>query len=409
MKINMERVKRDINNLASFSSTPGRGVTRLAFSREDIQAKGYLMAQMEAAGLKVYQDGYGSLFGRREGTEPDLPPVMIGSHYDTGIGGGPFDGVAGIVAGIEIARTLKENGLQHRYPIEIAAFNDEEGARFGNAMSNTRAMTGSLTEEELDRTRDVNGKPLREAMEECGIKVDLSSAKREKGSVKSFLELHIEQGPVLEKAGKDVGLVETIVGLDRYEVKFRGLSGHAGTTPMAGRKDALVSAAKFIVAVNEIARETGKDAVATVGEMTIYPNASNVIPELVKLSVDIRATDSQVINRMSEDIQTELEKIGYGDPVEIEFKRGVYIPPVEMDRDNGELLKAKAQELGLEYHVMNSGAAHDAMVLAAIAPSNIVFVPSVGGLSHDPEEWTEYEDLGKGIELLLQTVIELTK
>ncbi len=178
---------------------------------------------------------------------------------------------------------------------------------------------------------------------------------------------------------------------------------------MAGRKDALVSAAKFIVAVNEIARETGKDAVATVGEMSIYPNASNVIPELVKLSVDIRATDSQVINTMSEKVQTELEKIGYADPVEIEFKRGVYLPPVEMDRDNGDLLKKKAEELGLKYHIMNSGAAHDAMVLAAIAPSNIIFVPSVGGLSHDPEEWTEYEDLGNGAELMLQTVVELTR
>jgi len=407
MKINIERVKRDINNLASFSSTPGRGVTRLAFSKEDVQAKGYLMAQMEAAGLEVYLDGYGSLFGRREGTEPDLPPVMIGSHYDTGIGGGPFDGVAGIVAGIEIARTLKENGASHRHPIEVAAFNDEEGARFGNAMSNTRAMAGFLTQEELDRTKDINGKPLREAMEECGIKVDLDLAKREKGSLKAFLELHIEQGPVLEKAGMDVGIVDTIVGLDRYEVKFRGLAGHAGITPMAGRKDALVSAAKFIVAVNDIARETGKGAVATVGEMSIYPNASNLIPELVKLSVDIRATDSQLINTMSDKVQKELEKIGYADPVEIEFKRGVYIPPVEMDRDNGDLLRRKAEDLGLKYRVMNSGAAHDAMVMAALAPANIIFVPSVGGLSHDPEEWTEYDDLENGIQLMLQTITEL--
>jgi allantoate deiminase len=225
--------------------------------------------------------------------------------------------------------------------------------------------------------------------------------------LKAFLELHIEQGPVLEKAGMDVGIVDTIVGLDRYEVKFRGLAGHAGITPMAGRKDALVSAAKFIVAVNDIARETGQGAVATVGEMSIYPNASNLIPELVKLSVDIRATDSQLINTMSDKVQKELEKIGYADPVEIEFKRGVYIPPVEMDRDNGDLLRRKAEDLGLKYRVMNSGAAHDAMVMAALAPANIIFVPSVGGLSHDPEEWTEYDDLENGIQLMLQTITEL--
>ncbi|MGM0397221.1 MAG: M20 family metallo-hydrolase [Bacillota bacterium] len=409
MKINIERIKRDINNLASFSSTPGKGITRLAFSKEDIQAKGYLMAQMEAAGLKVYQDGYGSLFGRREGTNPDLPVVMIGSHYDTGIGGGPFDGVAGIIAGIEIARILKENNVTHTHPIEVAAFNDEEGGRFGNAMSNSRAMAGFMQEEELDKAKDSKGKTLREAMDEYGIKVDLEAARREKGSIKAFLELHIEQGPVLEKTGKEVGIVSSVVGLYRYEVRFRGLSGHAGTTPMLGRKDALVSAAKFIVAVNEIARKVGKDTVATVGEVTIYPNASNVIPEFVKLSVDIRSSESETIRRMSEMIHKELEKIGYADPVEIDVRRGVYVPPVAMSQENAEIIKKHATDLGLQYEIMNSGAAHDAMVMASLAPSNIVFVPSVGGVSHNPEEWTEYEDLYNGMQLMLNTVVDLAE
>ena len=409
MKINKERVKRDIENLSSFNATPGKGVTRLTFSREDRQARDYLKTQMSKAGLEVYEDGYGSLFGRLDGENNEEPALMIGSHYDTVINGGPFDGVVGIVAGIEIARVLQENDYKLKCPLEVAAFNDEEGIRFGKGISNARSLTGHIEEEELDKRVDFNGKSLRDAMIEFGIKPDLQAAKREAGSIKSFLELHIEQGPILFNNGKQVGLVETIVGYTILEIKLRGKSGHAGTTSMDMRNDALVVASRFILAANDIVRGVGEGAVGTVGKMEIRPNVSNVIPEFVKLTLDLRANKQSTLNKINHLIEEELESIGRDKGIEVEMKRILDIPPVDMSKDNLDILKQKAQELGIDFEMMNSGAAHDSMVMSRLGPSSLIFVPSVGGISHHQEEWTEYEDIVKGIELMLAMTCEICK
>ena len=405
----MERVKRDIENLSSFNSTPGRGVTRLSFSEEDSQARDYLKTQMTKAGLEIYEDGYGSLFGRLEGVQSGEPTVMIGSHYDTVINAGPFDGVVGVIAGIEIARVLQENNIKLNCPLEIAAFNDEEGIRFGKGISNSRALTGDLKEEELDNRVDASGKSLRDAMIEYGIEPDLESAKRKPGSIKSFLELHIEQGPILSKLKKQIGLVETILGYNIMEIKFRGRSGHAGTTSMDMRNDALVVASRFVLFVNDVARKVGDGAVSTVGQMEIRPNASNVIPQYVKLTLDVRADKQTTIDKINALVVEELEDIGNDKGIEVEMKRTLSIPPVDMSKDNLGILIQKSEELGLDYEIMNSGAAHDAMIMSKIAPSSLVFVPSVNGLSHHPEEWTEYDDIVKGIQLLLLTTCEICK
>ncbi len=409
MKINKERVKRDIENLSFFNSTPGRGVTRLSFSKEDRQARDYLKTQMTKAGLEVYEDGYGSLFGRLEGEQNNSPTVMIGSHYDTVINAGPFDGVVGVVAGIEIARVLQENNFKLNCPLEIAAFNDEEGIRFGKGISNSRAITGDLEEEELDKRVDASGKSLRDAMIEFGIEPDLELAKRKPGSIKTFLELHVEQGPILSSLKKQIGLVETILGYNVMEIKFRGKSGHAGTTSMDMRNDALVVASRFVLSVNDIARKVGEGAVSTVGEMEIRPNLSNVIPRYVKLILDVRAKKQSTIDKVNALIVEELEDIGSDKGIEVEMKRTLSIPPVSMSKDNLEILKRKSEELNIDYEIMNSGAAHDAMIMSRIAPSSLVFVPSVDGLTHHPEEWTEYEDIAKGIQLLLLTTCEACK
>jgi len=409
LKINKERVKRDIENLSSFNSTPGKGVTRLAFSKEDSQARNYLKTQMKKAGLEIYEDGYGSLFGRLEGKNSDLPIVMIGSHYDTVVNGGPFDGVVGIVAGIEIVRVLQENNYKLNNSLEIAAFNDEEGVRFGKGISNSRAITGDIEEEELDKRVDNSGKSLRTAIIEYGIRPDLMAAKRKPGSIKSFLELHIEQGPILSNKKKQIGLVETIMGYNIIEIKFRGRAGHAGTTSMDIRNDALVVASRFILSVNDIVRGVGEGAVGTVGQMEIRPNASNVIPEYVKLILDLRANKQTTIMKINHLIEEELESIGNEKGIEVEMKRILSILPVDMSEDNLQILKQKTEEAGFEYEMMNSGAAHDSMVMSRIAPSSLVFVPSVNGLSHHPEEWTEYEDIVKGIELMLSATCEICK
>lgn len=409
MIINKQRVKKDIENLSSFNSTPGKGVTRLSFSKEDRGARDYLKTQMTKAGLEVYEDGYGSLFGRLEGANKDLPSVMIGSHYDTVINGGPFDGVVGIVAGIEIARVLQENDYKLNCPLEIAAFNDEEGIRFGNGISNARVLTGHIKEEELDKRIDASGKSLRDALVEFGIEPNLESSQRKAGSIKSFLELHIEQGPILFNKKKQIGLVETILGYNIMEIKFRGRSGHAGTTSMDMRNDALVVASRFVLSVNDIVRGVGQGSVGTIGKMEIRPNASNVIPEFVKLTLDLRADKQTTLNKINHLIEDELDKIGSDKGIEVEMKRILDIPPVEMSKDNLAILMQKSEELGIDYEMMNSGAAHDSMVMSSLAPSSLIFVASVDGLSHHPEEWSEYEDIVKGIELMLQTTCEICK
>lgn len=406
--INLNRVIEDIETLASFNATPGNGVTRLSFTKEDRLARDYIRKQMESAGLKVWEDGYSNLFGRREGKNPNAPIMMIGSHFDSVINGGAFDGVAGLVSALEILRVFKEKEIENYYPIEVVAMNDEEGVRFGTGISNSRAMVGLIDEEELDSVRDKDGITLRKAMEDFGINPDLKSAKRPKGSIKSFIELHIEQGPILEYNNKDIGLVETIVGLDRYDVKIKGKSGHAGTTPMDNRQDALVAASNLILSISRIAKAVGDGTVGTVGEIKISPNASNVIPGYIELAVDVRSTKEENINKVYDEFLKEIDIRKREDSVDIEITKSLYIPPVNMSEEIIATMEKIANRLDYSYMRMNSGAGHDAMNMAKIAPTSMIFVPSKDGLSHHPDEWTDYEDLEKGIELMLNAVLELS-
>ncbi len=409
MHIDLKRVIKDIETLATFNATPGNGVTRLSFTKEDRQARDYIRNKMEAIGLKTWEDGYSNLFGRREGKNPKAPVIMIGSHYDSVINGGPLDGVLGVVAALEILRIFEENNIGNYYPIEMVAMNDEEGVRFGTGISNSRAMAGLIDEKELDNFKDKDGISIREAMIQFGIIPDLKDAIRPKGSIKTFIELHIEQGPVLEAERKDIGLVETIVGLDRYEVIIKGMSGHAGTTPMDKRKDALVGASEFILAVNRIAKEIGDGTVGTVGQLSLTPNASNVIPGYVNLSLDIRSTKEDNIKAFYNRLIEESEYIKSKYHIDIQITHNLYIQPVNMSDKNIALMEKVCQKLGYTYMRMNSGAGHDAMIMAKMAPSSLIFVPSKAGLSHHPDEWTDYEDIEKGIALMLNTVLELCK
>lgn len=409
MHIDLKRVIKDIETLATFNATPGNGVTRLSFTKEDRQARDYIRNKMEAIGLKTWEDGYSNLFGRREGKNPKAPVIMIGSHFDSVINGGPLDGVLGVVAALEILRIFEENNIGNYYPIEMVAMNDEEGVRFGTGISNSRAMAGLIDEKELDNFKDKDGISIREAMIQFGIIPDLKDAIRPKGSIKTFIELHIEQGPVLEAERKDIGLVETIVGLDRYEVIIKGMSGHAGTTPMDKRKDALVGASEFILAVNRIAKEIGDGTVGTVGQLSLTPNASNVIPGYVNLSLDIRSTKEDNIKAFYNRLIEESEYIKSKYHIDIQITHNLYIQPVNMSDKNIALMEKVCQKLGYTYMRMNSGAGHDAMIMAKMAPSSLIFVPSKAGLSHHPDEWTDYEDIEKGIALMLNTVLELCK
>lgn len=418
MKTNLKRIINDIETIATFNASPGNGVTRSSYSQEDQQAKDYLKKEMEKLNLKIWEDEFSTLFGRREGTNPNAPAILIGSHYDSVVNGGAFDGVAGVVAALEVLRVFEENQIDHYYPIEIIAMNAEEGETFGpgSGVSNSRAMIGTMTEKELDIAKNRFGETKREAMRKYGLIPDLESAKRNLVEIKSFIELHIEQGPNLENEKKDIGLVEYLPGIGRYIVKFYGETEDS-TAPMNERKDALLAASSFTLAVNRIMKDLGEGITGTVGEMHITPNSHQFVPEFVELSIEVRTMDKELLDRI--DLRNaflkEIKAIEKETNVKIELKERARIaysnptPPSVMDKNTVTLMEELCNQLEYSYMILNKGTGHDAMITAEHIPTNMIYVPSKDGITHHPDEWTDYDDLQKGIELMFHTVSKISK
>ncbi|HHY13372.1 MAG TPA: M20 family metallo-hydrolase [Thermoanaerobacterales bacterium] len=405
MKIN--DIKKDIETLAKYTSTPSSGVTRLPFTPEDKKAKEYIKRVMKEIGLKVMEDGVGTIFGKYKGLVHDASAILIGSHYDTVKNGGAFDGVAGIAAALEVIRVLNRENIKTKHPIEIVAMNDEEGVRFEGGMLSSRAIVGDILEEELDTSKDENGISIREAMKDFGIEPNLATAKREKNSIKAFLELHIEQGPILESKGKDIGIVENIVGLDIYKVIINGKPGHAGTTPMNMRADALLAASKAILKLNSIIKESDSDLVGTVGELIVLPGTANVIPGIVEFTIDIRSCKKKRIKEIMVKFEEILKEIEYDVGVKSSISKVFSLSPVKLSKEIIGLIEKEVSLLGYENLFMISGAGHDAMVMAEHVPTGMIFVPSKDGISHTPDEWTDYEQIRKGVEVLVNTIISI--
>lgn len=402
MKTKLVRIKKDIETLATFTATPSRGVTRLPFTVESRKAKKYIEEEMLKAGLNVRQDGVGTLIGRLDGNDPKGKVVMIGSHIDTVKNGGAFDGIAGVVAALEVARVMKEQNVRNFYSLEVVAMDDEEGVRFERGMLSSRAMAGQIEVEELDNLKDEEGFTLRECMEKCGIKPNPDKAKR--SDIKAFIELHIEQGPILEMKNKDIGIVEKIVGIQELKVIVKGSAGHAGTTPMNMRKDALVAASHIIAAINNIAVKIDNDAVATVGKIDVLPGAPNVIPEIVEFTIDMRSHDEKIIEQIKRNLEDFIKRIKSQFNVNIELVERSYKEPVNLSYNISKLIEKEAKGLGFSIHKLPSGAGHDAMVMTDIAETGMIFVPSKKGISHRPDEWTDFEKLQKGVETLFNVV-----
>ncbi|QDC02447.1 Zn-dependent hydrolase [Mesorhizobium sp. 8] len=403
-----QRIQRLIEGLDRFTATPGEGTTRLTYSPEFRQAADFLRAEMESAGLTVREDGVGNVIGRLEGSNPDLAPVMIGSHFDSVPNGGKFDGQAGVVAGIEIASLFRDRGLMPERPIEFIGMIEEEGTRFGGGMVASRILTGRLDTGSLNALPDDDGITMAEAMARYGL--DPAQAHRavlKPGSVYAFLELHIEQGPVLEAQGDDVGIVDRVVGMAQLKVTFRGQAGHAGTTPMNARRDALVGAVAALSQLPDLARAIGQDAVLTVGKLEVHPGGANVIPDLVTFTVDIRAPKDAVVRTLVERSRSVIEQAG-GNGLTVEVEEQLFVSPVLLSVELHGTLTRHAGTLGLKSRTMVSGAGHDAMIMAEFAPTGLVFVPSRNGISHAPEEWTDYEQLARGVDVVFATVCELT-
>lgn len=401
------RVKRHIEAIAEFTSTPGNGTTRLTFSEQDRQARAYIKQVMNDCGLEVREDGFGNIFGKMEGTIEGAPAVLIGSHFDSVPRGGAYDGPAGVIAGLEVARLFRENGLKPKYPLEAVAMIEEEGGRFVGGLLGSRSMLGVVSAEEFAATTDKDGISTVEAMRAIGLDPTLPG-KREASGIRAFLELHIEQGPILEEEGIPIGIVEAIVGLTQIQVTVRGSAGHAGTTPMERRADALVAASKIIAALPELAARQGGGTVATVGRLNVLPNGANVIPDRVTFTVDLRAAREEDVQGMLERAE-ELARSVEGNGIGVDVERQLYIRPKRMsDRVRG-LLESASETLGFASRPLNSGAGHDAMIFSDFTEVGMLFVPSRGGLSHCPEEWSDAADIAKAIEIFYETAKKLTE
>lgn len=409
MDTNLERIKKDIQVLSKFNKTPGQGLTRMSFTQEDRRARDYIKNQMESLGLKIYEDAAATIVGRLDG-QVEGPLVMVGSHYDSVKNGGNFDGPAGVIAALETARVMKEKGLKPKYPIEFIAMIEEEGGRFGSGLFGSRAMVGKVTRESLDEFEDEDGISIGKAMKDFGFDPDkIEEAKRRPEDLKAFIELHIEQGPILEAGNKDVGIVEYIVGINQIEVVVKGRPDHAGTTPMEMRADSLDAASHVISRVSDFAKAAGSGTVATVGTLIIKPGAANIVPGEVKFTVDIRSKEAECIKEVRSNIENLMKEISELKKVEYSIKEMIYVDPIKLPDSILNKLNKNSDLLALESEIMLSGAGHDAMVMAGITDVGLVFVPSKGGRSHCPEEWTDYEDLQKGIELVCQTIIDISE
>lgn len=410
MKTKLDRIKNDIEQISKFNATPGNGLTRWSFTKEDRGAREYIKDRMKDAGLKVYEDAAGTVVGRLDGELKDAPVVMVGSHFDSVKNGGNFDGPAGVVTGLEIARVIKENNIKVKYPIEFVAMIEEEGTRFGGGLFASRAMVGRVTKEEVETFKDRDGITIAQAMRDFGFDPDkISDAVRKPEDVKAFIELHVEQGPILENGKKDIGIVEYIVGINQFEIVVKGRPDHAGTTPMDMRVDALDAAAAVISKISSFAKDAKEGTVATVGMLNLLPGAANIVPGEVKFTVDIRSKNSDCIKLVGTRIKEELEKATQEKGTSYTMTKKLSVEPVKLDEKIIDRLNNNCDALGLTKEIMLSGAGHDAMVMAGITDVGMVFVPSKNGRSHCPDEWTDYEDLQKGIEVVYRTIMDIAE
>lgn len=419
MQTKVSRIQKDIETLAKFTSTPGNGVTRSSYSKEDRMAKEYFMEEMKKLNVDIYEDSFGTLFGRKEGTLKDAPAVMFGSHYDSVVNAGAFDGVAGTVSALEVMRVLTENGFINDYPLELIVMNAEEGETFGpsTGVTNSRAMMGTITQYELDTVKNRFGQTKAEAMKEYGLKPDLKEAARDPKTIKNFIEMHVEQGPVLDREKVEVGLIQYLAGIGRYTVRFYGATADS-TAPMDTRKDALVAAANFIAEFDGKIKELGADVTGMVGKLDITPNSNQFVPEYVEGKIEIRTFSKEIVERVNfkEMIEDLLKKAGekFAIRTELQEIRRINYPnptgPSIMNGDNVKKMQRICDELGYSHMLINNGTGHDSMIMTDFVDTNMIYVPSRnGGVSHCPEEWTDYESIKKGADVLLHLVMELSK
>jgi N-carbamoyl-L-amino-acid hydrolase len=401
-QVNGDRLLEHMNAMAAIGKDTAGGYNRVAYSDADRQGRDYVVGLMRNAGLTTTIDAAGNISGRRAGADPRLPVLIIGSHVDSVPQGGNYDGILGSLGAIEAAQVLAEHHTSLRHPLEVLIFQNEEGGLKGS-----RAISGELREEELNQTTR-SGKTLRDGISFIGgDPAHLADVRRKSADIFAYLELHIQQGGSLEAEKIDIGVVEGIVGNGRWDVTIEGVANHAGTTPMSQRHDALLAGAKFTEAVNRIVTSSPGEQVGTVGRAQVLPGAYNVIPEKVILGLDVRDLDEARIEKLFEEMRKEAARIGAEGGTKFSFQQIVGDKPALTDARLRTIIDSSARKLGLTTKMVRSGATHDAQSISRLAPAGMIFVPSVGGISHAPEEFTRPQDVVNGANVLLRSVIEL--
>lgn len=398
------RLQADLDSVSALTDQSVPGWSRTALSPWDRDARVWAERQLRGLGLATWVDAAGNVLGRWPGTDPTLPALMTGSHLDTVEGGGRFDGMTGFVGGVETVRVLQESDVRLRHDLIVASFFNEEPNRFGLSCIGSRAMTGQLTTEHL-RLVDAQGDTFGAALAGCGLDVDnLGSARLTPDQVGLFLELHIEQGPNLEEQGSQIGLVTSITGVSRFRALFHGRRGHAGTIPMNRRADAGCAAAGTVLAVEQIGSSHDHSR-GTTGYVSFTPEAVNVVSDLAEVRGELRSPFDEWLEEAQSQLMDRAHEEGARRSVEVELEWLSHEHPTQMSDEVLVLLDGVVRGLGYRHSRLYSGAEHDAALMAALCPTGMVFVPSLGGLSHCPEEWTDIEDVTAGVHVLAQGLV----
>lgn len=410
--INKRRLLRDLNAISRIGIGDQGSVTRLVFSIKELRSRQFLIHQMRQVGLQIHVDRIGNIFGRLDGANPGAPAVLAGSHLDTVVHGGKFDGTMGVIAALEAARTLKEAKIALRSPVEVVCFVGEESSRFGFSTLGSSLLAGEVHGDELSNAVDAQGAKLEDILAGLGIyRKNLRSLRRDPKSLKAYLELHIEQGPILEAIDKPIGVVTSIAAPTRFKVVIRGQADHSGTTPMEMRKDALVAAAELIVSVEKICRQYSSmkkgRVVGTVGALKIEPGVINAVPGGAELAVDIRSITAAAKNRVVRMVENKIRETARRRKIRIDILPLRKEDPVPLDKRLVHLLKECCAARKISYEIMPSGAGHDAMQMAKIVPAGMLFIPSRRGISHSPLEWSDPKDICLGAQLLLDAIVRV--
>ncbi len=408
MRININRILNHIEKISEYNTSPGEGCSRFSFTDEDRSAKDYLTGRMKELGMSVSADSVGNIRGRLEGSDPSLPAVMCGSHIDTVIKGGNYDGILGVVCALEAAHSMVENGIKTKNPYEIIIFAEEEGVTFKYNLVGSKALTGLCRLDDIKEKKDSNGISMYERMKSFGLNPDnIENDIVDCDRIKALIEMHIEQGARLDSWKVPVGVVEAIVQLQWFEIEIRGVSNHGGATAMEHRTDPMVSAAKIISDLPGIVKKYGDETtVATAGRIVCIPNMPNIIAESVKFTVDLRsnnkAVQSNILNIIKERLH-QFEEEGFSCII----KTLTEAEGVDLDPGIINIIKEAAEEEKIDCREMVSGANHDCGIMAKMVPAGMIFVPSVDGRSHCKEEFTKADDIEKGCQVLFRTLLKL--